>query len=189
MTPAEIRRSLKSRKLVLSGWERWTHFEHAIVLAFYASLMPAFAAYDLVTIGEITMPGSVPKVFFIFTVIPGIASVLLYIHRGRELRLNRIDTDRSRQEITSAIVELAGNNNWEVRNKTKKYMVLKSRQRFWSGSWGEHMTILFDKNKVWVNSICDPEERHSVISMGRNRQNVTALILTIRSIPTNVESV
>jgi hypothetical protein len=122
-------------------------------------------------------------------VIPAIASVLLYIRRERELKLIRVDTDRSRAEVTSAIVELARNNNWEVRNKTKKYMVLKSHPGFWSGSWGEQMTILFDKDKVWVNSICDPEKQASIVSMGRNRQNVTALIVTIRSIPTNVGNV
>lgn len=181
MTPAEIKQSLESRRLVLSGWERWTHFEPAIALAFIASLMPAFAAYDLVTIGEVTMPDSIPKVFFIATVIPGIASVLLYIYRERELRLTRIDTERSRQEITSAIVELAENNNWEVRNKTKKYMILKTHPSFWSGSGGEQITVLFDKDRVWVNSICDPDKRASVVSMGRNRQNVHALIVTIAS--------
>jgi hypothetical protein len=189
MTPAAIKQSLESGKLALSGWEWFTHFEPAFALAFIASLMPAFSVYDLLTVGEIVLPDSVPKVFFVATVIPATAAVLLYTYRQRELILTRIDTDRSRQEITTAIVELAGKNDWEVRNKTKRYMVLRTHPRFWSGSWGERMTVLFEKDKVWVNSICDPEKQASVVSMGRNRQNVAALIVTIRSIPTNVESV
>ncbi len=172
MTPAEISRSLEQKKLVLSGWAWFTHFEPVFGLAFIASLMPFFAAYDLLTVGEVTLPDSVTRVFLFATVTPATAAFFLLIHRNRELRLTKVNTEKNWREITLAILRLAENNNWQVRNNTKKCIILRTHPRFWSGSWGERITILLEKDNIWVNSICDPEKRASLVSMGRNRQNI-----------------
>jgi hypothetical protein len=60
--------------------------------------------------------------------------------------------------------------------KTKDLFVAKTNPKWWTGSWGEMITILIDNDKVMINSICDPELRASVFSVGRNRKNVNRLI-------------
>lgn len=59
-------------------------------------------------------------------------------------------------------------------------MTFKSNPRLWSGSWGEQITILFYKNRVLVNSICDLEKQNSVASYGRNKENMAKLIEEIK---------
>jgi hypothetical protein len=65
--------------------------------------------------------------------------------------------------------------------KTKGCIIARTSPGIFSGSWGERITIILDKNRVLINSICDPEKRSSVVSMGRNRKNCRTLINEIKN--------
>ncbi|MDJ1497635.1 hypothetical protein QNI19_32145 [Cytophagaceae bacterium DM2B3-1] len=58
----------------------------------------------------------------------------------------------------------------------EEVIIAKTYPRLLSGSWGERITILFDNNKVLVNSICDPDKHSSVVLFGGNEKNETRLI-------------
>ena len=46
---------------------------------------------------------------------------------------------------------------------------------FFSGSYGEKITIIFGDGYVMVNSINDPNNRPGLINMGRNKINREAM--------------
>jgi hypothetical protein len=86
----------------------------------------------------------------------------------------------TREELDSVVEKVANELKWIPYVMDKKVIIAKTHPSFFSGSWGEQITILFDKNRVLVNSICDPDKRSSVVSMGRNKQNMSRLIEEIK---------
>ncbi len=58
----------------------------------------------------------------------------------------------------------------------EKIIIAKTHPSIFSGSWGEQITILFDDDRILINSICDPDKKSSVVSMGRNKKNVSKLL-------------
>ena len=82
----------------------------------------------------------------------------------------------TREELDPIFEKVAKELEWTLYVNNKKMIIAKTHPSFFSGSWGEQITILFDKNRVLVNSICDLEKRSSVVSMGRNKKNMNRLI-------------
>lgn len=64
----------------------------------------------------------------------------------------------------------------EFTSATNDAFIANTNPGFFSGSWGEQITVLFYQDSVFVNSICDPNKRSSVISWGRNSENEDTLI-------------
>jgi hypothetical protein len=61
-------------------------------------------------------------------------------------------------------------------------LIIKSTNPSWlSGSWGEQVTIILDDNRLLINSICDPNKKASIISIGRNKKNINRLIENVKS--------
>jgi hypothetical protein len=65
---------------------------------------------------------------------------------------------------------------WEFISTTNDAYIAKTNPGFFSGSWGEQISVLFYQDSVFVNSICDPNKRSSVVSWGRNSENENTLI-------------
>lgn len=176
MTDAQVKNSIKDRELKLGRSDRFTHFEIVFWLIFLASIMPALFLYDLIAYGQIKLAAPVSTAIGVFTFIPSILAIIFYSVQKRRLALTEIKTPLTREQLRDLILQLAENKKWEARNNRKTFMIMKTHPSFWSGSWGEQITVLFDDRRVWVNSICDPEQQTSVVSMGRNKNNVATLV-------------
>ena len=59
--------------------------------------------------------------------------------------------------------------DWKVNVNKKNIVKAYTYPSFFSGSWGEMITIIFDDDQVMINSICNPDAQSSMSSMGRNR--------------------
>jgi hypothetical protein len=116
----------------------------------------------------------------LFMVIPIILGLLFYRLQRNRLKFKSISTQLTREELDSVVEKVANELKWIPYVMDKKVIIAKTHPSFFSGSWGEQITILFDKNRVLVNSICDPDKRSSVVSMGRNKQNMSRLIEEIK---------
>ena len=112
-------------------------------------------------------------------IIPAILGILFYRLQKRRLKFKSIDTKLTRDELGPIIEKVAKELEWTPFVNNKKIIIAKTHPSFFSGSWGEQITILFDKNRILVNSICDPDKRSSVVSMGRNKKNMNRLIKEI----------
>lgn len=80
-----------------------------------------------------------------------------------------------------AVERTAKTLEWHVISVNEEWVQAK-RNGFWSGSWGELITIQRDENRLRINSICDPDRRASITSYGWNKKNVKALLQNIQEV-------
>lgn len=107
-------------------------------------------------------------------IVPIILGTFFYKLQRSRLKFTVIPTDRTRAEFDDVIAEVAAKHKWTLVTSNDRIVVAKTGFS-WAGSWGEQITILFDKDRILINSICDPDKRSSVTSFGRNKKNVRAL--------------
>ncbi len=101
----------------------------------------------------------------------------LYFVQKKRLKLTTIKTKISREEFGKIIEKISYKYGWQISTNTSKVIIAKTP--FSGKSWGEQVTIIFVGNNILVNSICDPDQRSSVVSVGRNAQNVRLIIKRI----------
>lgn len=179
MTKAQIHKSIRSGQLQLSPKHWRTHFEVVYLLAYitpgFFGIMVLYYIWNYFY--EIPNRFGLEVFLFMFAPIP-FAALFYYIQKKR-LEFKVIRTDLPRFKIDKIIKSAAKALEWKIIKKNNKVIIAKTNPPFISGSWGEHITILFQGNYILINSICDPEKHTSLASMGRNKQNVQILILQI----------
>jgi len=98
----------------------------------------------------------------------------------RRLKFKHITTTLTRAQIEAIIHRVGDELEWKGHFVSSNAYKAKTYPGFFSGSWGEAITILLAGNSVFVNSICDPDKRGSLASFGRNRENENTLIESIK---------
>lgn len=173
MTSGEITESIKTGELQLSGSHKRTHYEPAFWIAFVGLISAGFWIYDFVIRPENRVFHFDDWSFYIPAVFgPQLLGGVTYILQKRRLRLTKIGTCLSHDDLQGILDRLAGREGWRTISRQKRIYVAATDPSFWSGSWGERITVIFDESCVYVNSICDPDKRPSLVSFGRNRHNV-----------------
>lgn len=182
MTEEDIKYSIETGELKLSNWDRFTHFSLPGVLF----LMPVIA---IITHLWFYLKGSpIPLtrenilIFIVPVFVPATLGILFYKIQKNRLQFKSVETKLTREELANVIENLSIKLEWEPVINKKNVFIAKTSPGFFSGSWGEQITVLFDKNKVLVNSICDPDKQSSVVSMGRNKKNTNYLIREIGNV-------
>ena len=93
----------------------------------------------------------------------------------------RVDTKLDRDQL-NRIIELTGEElKWMPFYVDDQIIIAKTFPGFWSGSWGEQITIMFDNGRILMNSICDPDKKSSVFSNGRNTKNINLLVERVKA--------
>ena len=169
MTAAQIRRSVEKQKLQLNRSQRFNHFLVAHGTLFVGLCLPSIIFLNWLI--ELRF-NSVLSVFqvILFSAPWIVASILLYFYQKRVLSLSKVATPLKVSEIRQILSGLAQREGWSVLNSNKAFVVMKTHPGF-TWNWGEKITILFYKEEVWVNSICDPDNEPAVYSSGRNKRN------------------
>ncbi|CAL2103718.1 conserved protein of unknown function [Tenacibaculum sp. 190130A14a] len=176
MTNEKIKYGLKNKKLALSFWEKFSHYE--IVFALF--IMPLITVFMyLKDFFSNTLEPVKPGIIWISITFSVIGVLFIFIQKNR-LKLKQVTTSLDKSELEKIIENVAKDLEWHLYFSNSKAIVAKTHPNFLSGSWGEQITILFSHNKVYVNSICDPNKHSSVVSFGRNRRNEVTLIRTIK---------
>ncbi|WP_203292487.1 hypothetical protein [Luteirhabdus pelagi] len=176
MKKALIRKSIADKKLKLSK-RRWLN--HFSIVAFFGLMLLTFIFFlsKKYYEGEIT---SLDSLAFWFLGVPLTLGIAFYYIQDRRLKFKVVKTRLSKVELNKAIKAVAEELEWHIEFKKNNVIVAKTHPGFISGSWGEHITILIDNDTVMVNSICDPDKKTSLVSMGRNRINENRLVEKIR---------
>ena len=99
-------------------------------------------------------------------ILPAIA---FYFIQRRRLKFKIIKVAVDKDTFEKAVDETAKELEWQFEAVTYDTIVAKSG--FSWRSWGEQITIIWSKDKILFNSICDPDNRPSVTSAGMNRVN------------------
>jgi hypothetical protein len=114
--------------------------------------------------------------FFLFVVAPIIFSYLFFLSQKQKLKFIQIDMAFTSTEVFYIFHKIALENGWAITQHTHNIIIAKTPFSFKSGSWGEQVTLLIDKDKIYLNSICDPEKPSSVVSYGSNKRNQLLLL-------------
>ena len=175
MTEQQFEFSLQKNKLQLKFWDKFSHFGIVGFLLFIPLLFVFFHLRD--TLNGTPKPMRDGEIYFL--IIPTFLAVLFYKLQSDRLKFKEVFTNLTREQLTEIIEKVGDQLKWYPEKINKNFIIAKTHPSFFSGSWGEQITILFDTNRVLVNSICDPDKKSSVVSMGRNRKNVNTLISAI----------
>jgi hypothetical protein len=169
----------KTGRIKLSFWDSLTHY--FIVLFLLLPLI--FISFDwikYIITGHYNGVRTLNEMFLVN--IPFmILAVVFYFIQYKRLNFKTVRTRLSHDLIQDAIDSTAKELDWKPFINTKYYKVFKTFPKWYTGSWGEQITVLLDNDKVMINSICDPDKRASVVSVGRNRANMRLLIDKIKN--------
>ncbi len=172
MTKEQIKYSIETGELSLDNWQKFTHYG----IVFYLLIIPAVFIFIHLKnyLFETHVPFREDMIWFL--IIPPILAFLFYKLQKRKLQFKTIPNRLTREEMDLVIENVAEELEWKPSLINNKIIIAKTYPGFFSGSWGEQITILFDKKKILINSICDPDNRSSIMSMARNKQNIQRLI-------------
>jgi hypothetical protein len=169
----------KTKRLKLSFNDFSTHY--LIVLFFFIPLILVafdfFKLYILDSYNGVKTPQEMLRANIPF----GAIGILFFFIQYNRLRFKIIETVLPREKLQEIIIKTAEELEWFPVINTTDLIVSKTNPKWWTGSWGEQITILFDKDKILINSIRDPDRKSSVVSMGRNKRNINKLIVNIQN--------
>lgn len=173
MRPQDITDMKLSGKLKLNFGQLMDHYSILILLL----MIPLFMSFSLIEIyitktydgirtGEeiihMAWPWLLPTLFF-------------YFSQRKRLRFELIELEYTEKQFKEALKRTAKEHNWKIERDSPEILVAR-RKWNWSFSWGEMITILKDKNRLYLNSICDPDQRSSVTSFGWNKRNIRTFL-------------
>ncbi len=108
-----------------------------------------------------------------------IALFFFFIQKNR-LKFKSVKTNLPVDRIKEIVEKTAKQLEWCIEIVDEKIIIAKTHPKWWTGSWGEQITIIFDNSRIMINSVCDPAKHASVVSMGRNKKNINTLITNIK---------
>lgn len=178
MEPSQFNHSITTKKITLNVSQKLTHF-HIVILFAVLSITGVFfviTSEDKATLER----SSYPCIGFIAL------TLIFYFIQKRRLRFIVIDTILERNQLQKAIDYVASKRNWKEITSNDDYYLATSYVGLLGGSWGEYITILFYNNKIYFNSICDPNKKTSLSSYGRNREHAKLFKKAISHLEENV---
>lgn len=169
--------SIEAGELRLSRWDKFSHYFPAYAMFGISVSMPGFWLYDRV-IGlpkpSVIHPDDLT--FSLFVVVPLIVGIVIYRSQKQALQLVSVKTGRERSENRELVRKAAKTLQCSIAVDDEDEFVGITNPPFRSGSWGERITVLFEGDEVFVNSICDADKPDSLVSCGRNRANVRKIV-------------
>ena len=168
MTEEDIEKMKQTKTLILSRWEVFWHYS---ILTFLL-LPPIVSTVDVFKYYVTHTYNSIRPIDDCYTnyiwLIPAIAFYFIQKKRLKFKVINATVNSTGFKKITQAA---ATKRHWKFIHQTDDYVEAFTGQTG-GGSWGERITIIRDNDRILINSICDPDNRPSVTSFGKNRSNV-----------------
>lgn len=176
MTKEKVKYGLENRELKLSFWEKVQHYG----IVGFCFIMPVTFAFKHLKDYFENSPKPIKSGEIWFLIIPTLLGILFFYLQKSRLKFKEVNTNLNKSQLKKIINKVAEELEWHIYVSNSKVIIAKTHPGFLSGSWGEQITILFDYKKILVNSVCDLDEKSSIVSMGRNRQNENKLIEEIK---------
>lgn len=172
-----IEKSLETGELQLTLSQKGGHY--GIVIAFL--IVPTVNLFFLIKALITNDFDKIRSELLVVALIAGGLGFLCYRFQRDRLRFVTVDTNLDRDQLMK-IIELTGEElKWSPFYIDDRVIIAKTFPGFWSGSWGEQITIMLDNRKVMVNSICDPDRSSSMFSNGRNTRNINLLVERVKA--------
>lgn len=179
MKQEHIKLMIKQKRLKLTFIQTLSHY--AIVL--FILFMPALTLYSLFEIyvtksyDGVRSAQELIRVNF-FWIIPAAG---FYILQRSRLILKEVLISYSDEEFKEAIKRTANELGWQIEFNNKSFF--RAYRPFnYTLSWGEMITIIRQKDKLLINSICDPNKMSSVLSFGWNKKNIQTFLINLQEV-------
>ncbi len=165
------------QRLRLSGFQLFQHYAVVPFLLITPALYCWFAVRHYVF--SLSTASRHPSELLTLAIPSAVLAILFYFIQKHLLRFQEYPILASSSAFHKALERTASELGWRIANNTQ-HILQAHRPWNWSGSWGETITIRRYKDKILINSICDPYVRPSVVSFGWNRRNVDTFIAYLR---------
>lgn len=176
MTDQQIDQSIETNELKLTAWGKFTHYGMVGFLFLIPSISLLFYFIGFLSGTSKGVIGGM----LLLIIVPSFFGFLFYRLQRNILKFKIAETNLTKDELDKIIHQVSTELKWTIFMANKRMVEAKTFPSFFSGSWGEQITIIFDNTRVLVNSICDLDKRSSVVSMGRNKRNTNRLIDEIK---------
>ncbi|MCC8170849.1 MAG: hypothetical protein LIP00_03500 [Parabacteroides sp.] len=113
-------------------------------------------------------------------VVPLGAAFFFYRRQRKKLQFHPVTTRLPKDEIIRLMERIGGEEHWTPDYLGDDMLICHTSPSFLSGSGGEQIFVVFDTNRVWLNSIGRLDRKGSVTSFGRTRKQVQRLTDEIR---------
>lgn len=149
-------------KVKLTFWEKFTHY----------LIVYTFTGFSVMGVGLMIFSKDsayFERALYIFYFCFPIA-VIFYFIQKRRLRFIIIETSLDEIQLTEVINYVAKRQKWQQKSRSKNHYIATcdDTSSLFGNHWGERITILYHDNKIYFNSICDPNKKPSVTAWNRN---------------------
>lgn len=169
----------KNKRLKLTSFQSLTHYGIILFLLFIVS----FTGFSLIEIyvtntytgvrtADELIKSSLPFLFL---------AIIFALIQYRRLNFKEIRVTYNEDQFQEAIERTVKDLEWGI-DKNNKTLFRAFRTSKWTGSWGEMVTIIKDKDRLLINSICDPDHMSSVSSYGFNRKNIKIFLKNLTDV-------
>jgi hypothetical protein len=140
MTKETYNRSLEKGEVQLQGF--WSNVAHFGIVAYLLILPSTVFSFHLIGYFK-------NKAYYFdreeiwIIIIPIALSALLYWIQKRRLKFRVIKTKLNNVQLKEILIEVAKKLEWELISTTNDAYVATTNPSFFSGSWGEQITVLF----------------------------------------------
>lgn len=160
---------LRHRRLPLDPSGAMTHYGFPSMVL----LVPLFLTLTAIFCVVYGKPlGWSPAAFVWCMVIPvAVAAFFVFIQRAK-LKFWLVYTSLDTSQIQDALTQAAEKWDWEIDYMDNDCMIATTHPSTWSLTWGEQIFVVFDKDRIWINSVNDLNKRTVIASFGHTKRNI-----------------
>lgn len=177
MNTQQLNEDVKIKRIQLSASQKFWYYSPSIffLIPCVLSFWKLTKFYVLDTYQGVRTPQEIASgVYFI------IPALLVFLLLRKQLSFKEYQIKYSKIDFEKALKETANTLDWVIDSEEGK-VVIAHRNWNWSNSWGELITIVKDTDKIYINSINNPDAIFvSLFSYGWNKKNVRTFIDNIR---------
>lgn len=180
ITLEQYQKSIETGELQLSLWHKLSHFGFICFLLFISFVMMSIGVFFYFKDGRNPF---VPAMIYVVTG-PVLLCIPFYILLKNRLKFKILHSKLGHDQLITELKKLCKEEGWFIAYNKGNTFIAKTKASL--TSWGERVTILFNGDEIYVNSISDPSDRPSLIAIGPNRHNlkvVTDLINSDNDLP------
>lgn len=160
-------------RIKLTLKQRLTHYMIVIYLLFIPITISSFSIYDLLTNSDQKRISD--DDLWIIIIVSVSLAILFYLLQYHRLRYKKITLHFTEDQFQEAIRRTGSELNWKIqKNSHSLFRALVPINGF--GNWYSMLSIEKHKDKILMNSICDPNNRANAFSYRANRRIVSTFL-------------
>ena len=166
---------MKEKKLIkLSSWQKVSHY--SIVGFLFA--IPCFNLFYLIKhyYTNLSATERHPEEMILISLPFLILGIIFIFIQSARLKFKEIKITNTIDDFQEAIRRTADEYDWRIEFVDDNFLRAYHHD-FWAKSTGEMITIIRQDDKIFINSICDPDYGNSQLSFGWNKKNVRIFLI------------